>query len=171
MGVQRRCLSLSNSFSSTLPSPISLLTFYFSPLCKSNQKILPSLEDATLLRPPPACLCRDRTCSGSLLPAPGAVLNQLPLAFQAHLSPVLPQPRWSTYWPSLPAIFLPVLSWTASLRCPLSPLLPIYFSSLSFRALFSSHLLQEALGSPACTEPPPSLNSGLDVPQSSLHII
>lgn len=54
----------------------------------------------------------------------------------------------------------------------LSSFLPIYSSSLSFRSLFPSHLLQEALGSAACTEPPLSLNLGLDVPQfTSYHLI
>lgn len=166
-------LSLTISLSSILPSLMSFPTFYCSQYAKTIRKSFPHSKVSTLLRQPPACLCRGRTCNGSLLPGlPGMLTKLPPENFQVHLSPALSHNCGGipSGLPSLPPSYLPsaglLVRHTLSLHfyqlIILFCLLRLCSHLTSYRKLWSQ--------SPACTELPP-LNSGLDAAWTSLHAI
>lgn len=102
----------------------------FQPFCsqyaKAIRKSFPHSKVPTLLRQPPACLCRGRTCNGSLLAGlQGYAYQASPSKLQVHLSPALSHNHSGT--PSgLPCLPRPFPSF-----------LPIHHSFLPFEALLA----------------------------------
>lgn len=86
----------------------------FQPFCsqyaKAIRKSFPHSKVPTLLRQPPACLCRGRTCNGSLLAGlQGYAYQASPSKLQVHLSPALSHNHGGTPsgLPCLPPSCLP----------------------------------------------------------------